>query len=214
MTPETPETGCGCKVGRVGEEYGLDDLDAELERRRAAGESLRDLAAYTNRRILGAALEAAPEPVFEGGGELFGALDRAEAVAAVYEALADDETGADRRARVRTRLEQAGIDVDAVTRHWVTHPTVRSHLRECLDIDTSPARRIDAEGALDTIEWARSRCVAIVQRTLERLQAAGALAITDADVSVSVRVACTACNESYSPSELLSRGRCDCRTEE
>ena len=202
---------CGCKVGRAVETYGLDDLDAELRRRRREREaSLRELAAYTNRRILAAALDVVPADVFDGDSELFGALGRSEAVEAIYGALADDDVPPGRRARVRTRLEQTGIDVDEVTGDWVTHPTVRTHLRECLDIDTSSRRTVDLDDATNTIEWARSRCVAVVERTLDRLQSAGGIAVTEADVSVSIRITCTECRASYSPAELVSRGRCAC----
>jgi len=205
---------CDCKIGRIIDEYDLETLDADLERRRREEEaSLRDLAARTNRCILEAAIERESQSVFEAEDELFGAIDRDEAVAAIYAALADDETRPDRRARVRTRLEQVGIDVDGIKRDWVTHPTVRSHLRECLDIDTSRDCRLDSDDALDTIEWARSRCIAIVGRTLERLQGGNSLSITDADVSVSIRVTCRNCNESYSPARLLSRGGCACHPE-
>lgn len=202
---------CDCKLGHVNEQYQLRDLNDELIRRRQNGDaSLRDLASYVNLRILDAAIERATGDIVTGDNDLYGALEREEAIATIYETLTDEEIAPERRARVRTRLDQARVDLDVVEDDWLTHPTVRNHLLECLGIDTSPTRELDRDGAAKTIEWARSRCVAVIGRTLQRLQTVGQLTITNADVSLSIRITCTECQETYSPSQLLSQGRCAC----
>lgn len=206
-----PDAPCECKVGRDIERYRLGELDETVVRYRQEHEtSLRDLADYVNHRILEAAITDTADDVLDGKSGLFGALEREDAVAAIYGALYDDDVAPDRRARVRTRLEQAGVDLDSVENDFVTHTTVRRHLNECLGIDTSSEQTIDSENAKDTIEWIRTRCTAIVARTFERLQSAGQLEVRDLEVSVSIRATCTECGATFTPTEFISRGHCDC----
>jgi len=207
------ERSCGCKVGRTIDYHQLDDLDEELVRRRRNSDaSLRDLAEYVNRRVLERSIANAERT--PGAEEaLFGALDDTEAVAAIYEALEGDDVSPDRRARVRTRLGQAGVDVEDTRERYITHTTLRHHLNRCLDVDTARSETIDPDGATDTIEWIRTRCRAIVERTLERLHSAGELDTEAFDVSVSVRVTCTECGRTFSPGELVASGGCECSHE-
>jgi len=199
---------CACKVGRGIERYGLDGLDAELVRRRRESDaSLRELADYTNRRILAAALDAASVDLSD---TLYGAVDDEDAVEVLYDTLADDETPTERVARVRTRLVQNGVDVEAVQSDWVTHTTVRSHLRECLEVDTSREASITPDDGRDTIEWARNRCANVVGETLERLRRADLISTGPLDTSVTIQVTCTDCGATYRPGRLLSERACDC----
>lgn len=199
---------CSCKVGRAAGRYGLDRLDDDLlQRRREGDESLRALADHVNRRILAAALD---DTDLDGTAGVYGAVTDEEAVSAVYRALAGDDAEPERTARVRTRLEQAGVDVDAVTDDWVTHPTVRHHLRECLEVDTARDGTITLDDAVDTTEWARARCARVVARTFERLDDAGLVTTESRDVSVTIQVTCTACGNSYRPTSLVERGGCAC----
>jgi len=199
---------CGCKVGRGIERYGLDGLDAELVRRRRESDaSLRELADYTNRQMLAAALDAASVDLDD---TLYGAVDDEDAVEVLYDTLADDETPTERVARVRTRLVQNGVDVEAVQSDWVTHTTVRSHLRECLEVDTSREASITPADGRDTIEWARNRCANVVGETLERLRRADLLSTGSLETSVTIQVTCTDCGGTYRPGQLLSEQACDC----
>lgn len=202
---------CGCKVGRNAEEYGLEALDAELERRRANGASLRTLATAVNQRVLAAAIEAetADRPI----DEVFGAVAGERAIEAVYEALTDEDAP-ERRARVETRLKQHGIDVAAVRSDWVTHPTVRTHLSDCLGIDTSREPTITAADAIDTVEWARARAAGVVGRTFERLGNAGLVSTGELDVSVTLQLTCEECGRTYRPRRLLEAGSCACHVDE
>lgn len=203
---ETGREPCGCKVGRVSEQYGLADLDAELRRRRREDdESLRDLASYVNRRVVAAELDDVDAI---GEDEAFGALDREGIAEAVYGALDGDDP--QRRARVRARLEQAGLDVEAIQARWVSHPTVGSHLRDCLVVETSRSTGIDRDGAIDTIEWAKARCVGVIERTFDRLSDAGLVDVADREVTVSIRVTCGDCGHSFSARELVADGTHDC----
>lgn len=199
---------CSCKVGRVVERRGLAGLDDELRRRRADGASLRALTEVVNRRVLAAALDR----VADGAqmDDLFGAVSDDRAVRLVYEALAGDDAGAERRARVRTRLSQRGVDVDAVTDDWVTHPTVRRHLRECLGVDTGRNGSVTPDDAMDTIEWSRSRSEGVLGRTFERLDDAGLVRTGDLEVSATFQLTCAGCGHTYRPRQLLEEGGCAC----
>lgn len=211
VATDAPTPACDCKVGRSAARYNLDDLDAALQHQRNERDaSLRDLAEYVNRRILGAAIERAAGDVLGGEDPLFGALDDGEVVSTVFETLTGGDVSAERRARVRTRLEQAGVDVDAVEADYVTHPTVWNHLRGCLDVDTSSTSTIDRSDATGTVEWARRRCESVVEQTFRRLRSAGVVSVSELDVSVSIRLTCSECEGSYSPLDLLDRGRCEC----
>lgn len=200
---------CECKIGRNIDRYHLNDLNQELVHHRKEKElSLRDLASVVNHRILEAAIEDTSAGILEE--ELYGALEHDDAVATIYGALTDEEVSPDRRARVRTRLEQAGVNLDTVEDHWVTHTTLRKHLQDCLGIDTSSESTIGTDNARSTIEWIQTRMRAIVDRTFERLASTEKLHVGQLDITISIRVTCTDCGTTYNPTKLISRGSCDC----
>ena len=202
-SPGTPETsdsvdavGC-CKVGRSAAAYGLANVDEDLRRRHDRGESLRDLAAFVNRRILGGAIDSAD-------------VDAVSDAGTIYDLLADDDLSAGRRTEIREKLARAGVDVEAVESSYVSHQTVRDHLRECLSVDTSVSADVDPESARGTIEWARARFLGIAERTVERLASADELAVGDVEVTGTVRVTCRDCGETYRLGVLIDRGGCGC----
>ena len=186
-----------CKVGRSARAFGLADLDGDLRRRHERGQSLRDLAAFVNRRILGRAIARAD-------------VDTVSDAGTIYDLLSDDEVGAGRRTEIREKLGRAGVDLDAVESSYVSHQTVRDHLRECLGVDTGVRADVDRETARGTVEWARARFLGITERTLERLATAGELDAGDLEVTGTVRVTCTDCGETYRLGVLIDRGRCGC----
>lgn len=199
---------CSCKVGRNAERYDLDGLNDDLRRKRFDDEaSLRELADFVNRRILESAIERAGLDLTDIA---YGAVTPDDALSAVYDTLTSDSVTADRVVRVRTRLEQHGIDTETIESDWITHPTVRGHLNECLGIDTSRSTRITPDDSRDTIEWARTRCNRIVEQTVSRLVSSGHVSISDFDVSVTIQVTCADCGRTYRPTELLEQRSCDC----
>ncbi|WP_135663334.1 rod-determining factor RdfA [Halorhabdus rudnickae] len=203
-TRPSESDGCSCKVGRVADRYTLGGLDEELRRRYTAEASLRDLETFVNERILRTAIEQAGEAV-----PALVSSDRG--IGALYEVLRDEEgTAAAEQARLVTRLEQAGVDVDAVTDDWISHATIRTHLNDCLSVDTAREASITPEGAINTVEWARSRSESVVSETVQRLKNADVVEVTEPDVSVSVRITCEACGRSYAVQDLLDAGGCDC----
>jgi hypothetical protein len=188
---------CSCKVGRNARAYDLEGFDARLRERHAGGASLRDLERFVNETLLHRALEAVDADVIGD-------------VASVYEALTDEDVSAGRRTEVRERLSQAGVDVEALRADFVSYGTVRTHLRDCLGVETTRAAPLSVDDARGTIEWARSRSEGIVDRTLDRLADGDQVAAGDLEVAHTVRVTCADCGISRSVEAFLDRGGCDC----
>lgn len=191
------EADCQCKIGRSARTYGLADLDSELRRRHQAGASLRELEQFVNESLLERAIRDADIAVVGS-------------VGSVLETLAGDDASAGERAEVRGRLASGGLDADGLESDFVSYQTVRTHLRKCLGIDTGHQGEFTLDDAQGTIEWSRSRNLAVIERTLDRLRNGGALQTGSIEVSDVVRVTCTACGASYPVDGLLADGRCDC----
>lgn len=191
-----------CKVGRVGDRYGLDDLDGALRHRRSERDaSLRRLAAFVNARVLAAVVESAG--VETTGDPL-----------ALYETLYGEDAAPERKADVRDRLEYAGVDLEELEGDFVSHQTIRAHLNDCLEVDTSRRGVSSVEAGREIIEWARDRDEHIIEQTLAQLARKGLLGTGDLEVRHSVTVRCTDCGEAYRPTELLSSGGCACAGDE
>lgn len=194
---ETPVArACSCKVGRNVRKYGLGEFDAELCERRADGASLRDLERVVNRALLRGALRAA-------SADVVGDVD------AIYDALAGEDASAGEQTEVHARLARAGVDVEALLGDFVSYQTVRTHLKDCLGVDTDRTEPLSVEDARGTIEWARARSQGIVERTLERLVRSEELAAGDLDVTQLVSVTCADCGATVSVEQFVDRG-CDC----
>lgn len=187
---------CACKLGRVARSRGLVTIDRRLRERRADGASLRDLERVVNVALLDSALRGAAVDVVDGG--------------AVYDGLAGEDASAGERTELRRRLAREGVDVDAVLADFVSYQTVRSHLRDCLGIDTGRQPSLDAADGKGTIEWARARSEGIVGRTLQRLARDGEITAGDLDVTHAVRVTCTRCGTTTSVGSFVEAGGCDC----
>jgi len=192
---------CGCKVSRVADRRDLGDLDAELRHRRDEGASLRDLADVVNTRVLESGMNAVDADVVGDA-------------ASVYEALTGDDVDPTRHADVRDQLEYAGVDVESVSGDFVSHQTVRDHLRDCLGLDTGRDGVETVQEGREVVTWARERNERVVERTLQRLGRTGALELGELDVFNSTTVTCEDCGSSFGVEELLDRGGCDCGRED
>lgn len=194
---ERTDSVCSCKLGRNVRAYGLGNFDETIRRRRREGASLRDLESVINKAILRAVVE-------DVDGTVIGDVDH------IYETLVGDDASAGERTETKEQLARTGADVDALLEDFVSYQTVRTHLNECLDIDTGRRRQLSIEDARGTIEWARSRSEGIVDRTMDRLRRDEQFSVGSIDVSHDVRVSCTDCGGSYPVEEFLDRGGCDC----
>jgi len=193
--------GRGCKVDRVCAERDLPTLAERLvERRTETDASLRDLERFFNRSVLAAAMRAAGMELLE-----------AEA-ANVYRLLAADDVSHAARTEARDRLARAGVDVDAVTGDFVTYGTIRTHLRECVGMETGRERTVDADAAAETVFKLLGRTEAVTERELSRLAGTEEAPFDAGELTVSLtaRVACGTCGEEYGLRHLLERGGCRC----
>jgi hypothetical protein len=203
MSEESNGSGRGrrSKVARLIEEYDLQGLGAEMERRWTAEEdrsSLRELAASFNQSLLRAAMEA------EGGQPLDGEVEN------TYRLLTDDEVGSADRTRVRRRLERDGVDVDALLDDFVTYQAVRTYLKSHRDAEYTPDETDPLEREVTNVQRLRGRVDSVTEGKLEQLRDAGDLTLGEFRTLVDVRVVCEDCNSQYDVVDLLEAGGCDC----
>jgi len=186
-----------CKVDRIIEKYGLSGLDQELERRHRRGASLRDLETVINTRVLEQAL-------LESEVALVGDTE------SIYHVLQGDDETPGRTAEIRSQLERAGPPLSDVESDFVSHQTVKRHLQNCLGVDTTRQTQITLDDAQQTVEWAQSQNLSVIENTLNRLQSAGILDSEHIDVTQSVRVTCEHTGDTFRLREFLRRGGCGC----
>lgn len=191
-------TDCGCKIGRAAEQYQLDELDKRLHHaHQSEGASLRELETVVNERILESALQDA-------------GVETLSEVSDLYQRLTDDDVSAGNRAELRTRLQQAGVDIPRVESDFVTYQTVRKHLRESLGIDTSSNTDFTVSDARTRTQQLQSRGEAVIAETLEHLRRTETLETGQLGVLLSIRVSCEGCGNSYRLADLLNQGHCQC----
>jgi hypothetical protein len=192
-------TGGECKIDRVAERRNLTDIDDRLRRRRADGESLRDLARLFDRAVLESAMRAA------GMDPIAGEVEN------LHRLLTEDGVSPGERVDVEARLRRNGVDPSAVTADFVSHATVRTHLQDCLGVATDRAATPSVADARTTVLKLLSRTESVARAMIERLADRDLLVVPAPTVSASVRVACAECGDEYTFSRLLERGGCSCR---
>jgi hypothetical protein len=188
------------KVERLISEYDLEPLGDELVESWTADEermSLRELASHFNRRLVAATLEEVgavdvePEPV--------------------YEVLTDDEVTSGRRTELRTRLEQAGVDVESLEQSFVSYQAIRSYVKDVRDAELEqPSDEEQIETERDTIQRLISRTQSVAEKKLHHLHNTGRIALGDIRLTVDVSVYCRDCGTRRSVAELLDQGGCEC----
>lgn len=191
-----------CKIDRVAETRGLEGMDEQLRECRADGDSLRELETFFNKAVLRSALQAAGMETLEGE------------VSNLHRLLTGEEVSPGKRVDAESRLGRNGIDPSSVTADFVSYQTVRTHLNDCLGVETTRDTHLPVNEARNTVLKLLSRTESVTRRTMERLERQGVLTIRDPSVAVSVRVTCSECNAEYAFSQLLERGGCACRSEE
>jgi len=192
-----------CKVDRVCEKWGLDNVDAKLREQRQNSEaSLRDLESYFNQQVLEAAMREARAEMIDGE------------VENTYRLLTADDVSSGSRVEIKDRLRRSGMDPEAVTSDFVSYQTIRTHLQECLGVNTSIESEFDISDAKNIVFKLLSRTEVITERTIDRLRSSGHLTTGDINVTLSLRIVCTECGEEYTFSRLLKRGQCGCASGE
>lgn len=192
---------CGCKVGRLIEEYGFgamnDELAFDWTREDGEDSSVRTLTDRFNRRLLRAEMSSA-------GMEF---LD--EEVPTIYDHLVSDEVNRGQETQARNRLSRQGIDVDRLEERFVSHQSVYRHLHDCLELDKERTTTVSKE--TDRIHRLQNRSEAVLTDAVRRLRANDRLAAGEFDVLVNFRIMCEECNSLYDVTEFLEDGGCECQ---
>ncbi|WP_254838449.1 rod-determining factor RdfA [Natronomonas marina] len=189
------------KVARLIDEYDLNGIGAEMERRWTAEEdrwSLRELAAHFNQSVLEAALET------EGAQLLDGEVEN------TYRLLTDEDVGSADRTRARRRLEREGVDIDAVLDDFVTYQAIRTYLKKHRDAEYEADETDPLEREISNIQQLRGRVDSVTEGKLEQFRDGGHLTLGEFRTFVDVRVVCEDCNTQYDVVELLEAGGCEC----
>lgn len=196
------ESGGTCKVDEVAGRRGLERVDDRLCERWRGGESLRDLETAFNEWVLRSAMEAAGMEALDGE------------ASNLYRLLTAEGVSPGERVDAEARLARHDVDPSAVRDDFVSYQTVRTHLNRCLGVDTARDAALTVDDARNTVLKLVSRTEAVAERTVDRLADGGALDAGAPSVTVSLRVACSACDDEYTFTRFLERGGCSCRTEE
>jgi len=192
------------KIDQAIEKYGLKEMDKELEKRWLGvdgdQESTRDLADFFNKTVLKEAVDQSETFTLSGN------IDK------VYRTLTDgDETDA---TLVRSRLEQSGIDVEAVINNFVSHQTVYRYLKDIREVEQPDQSSEDKkENAIETIQRLRGRTTAVTERTIDNLKKTDILSVGEFSVLNDLQVLCESCGRSYDVSTFLERGGCECQSD-
>lgn len=193
---------CDCKVGRVIDEFELRGINESLVASRRGDEthptSLRDLADAFNQAVVRSAVQRGDSTPLDGE------------VENTYRLLTADDVSSGMRIRARKRLEGEGVDLDAVERGFVSHPTMGSHLKDCLGVERASDPGDPVQTARERIFKLQSRGEAVIRNTLDGLGSGGQLAAGGLAVTVDARVMCEACGVHAEVGAFIERGGCDC----
>lgn len=193
------------KVDRVIHEYGLAGMDEQLVTR-WTGEngnrsSLRDLADYVNRELLRTTMEQADMAPLDGE------------VENTYRLLTDDETTVGTRIEVESTLDRQGIDVEKLSRDFVSHQAVHTYLTKYRDVNSprSDSESDQVSKTVETIQRLQSRLVAVAENGLQSLRDTDRISLGDFSLLVDIRVFCEECGTQRPIVELLEDGGCECK---
>ncbi len=189
-----------CKVGRGIQKYGCNGLNDRLvQEYRHEDASLRDLERVINQEFTISAIESAGSPTDRDPATLTAIL------------RGDGDSTRREKARLETQLTQAGVDIEQLQQDYVSFRTVKTHLNEHLNVDTSRNETITIDSARDLIEWAETRCANVIERTIKRLSNANEATIGgDFTVRISPRITCYDCNTTLTITEYLDSNGCNC----
>lgn len=200
MAEPSADRACGCKLWRVAGDRGLHDRLADFESEWQEGSaSLRELERAFNQAVLRGALEAA------GHAPLDGEIEN------LYRLLTDDEVTGGMRAQAGSRLEDLGVDEDALRSDFVSYQTVNRHLKSCRSLEGGGRQEaLSVAEAEDRLFALRNRLVRVAEATLGQLDRAGAVQFGEIEVFVDVGVSCPECGTQVDLVELFAERSCRC----
>lgn len=195
-----------CKVHRTATAFNVSDTLDNLTASRRKGTSFRDLTTQFNTRIVEQALGQANV----NDRSIHAALTGENIASDVYEVLRTDRDSDIRRAELRARLSDAGVDVDSLEAAFVSHVTVRAHLQECVVVEPEQQSPPPFEQTVNTARGARNRASNIIQSTVNRAVRNQHLQTGSLDTEVLIRLTCQECGDSFYISELFEQRQCSC----
>jgi hypothetical protein len=188
----------GCKVCRVLDQRGMERYEDQLiDQWQADGperKGYRQLADWLNVTMLRRELDRA------------GLSTLGQEAESKYERLhsADESVGDE----VAAGLSGAGIDVERLEEDFVSYGVVRTHLRECLDLEYTVE---SGDWETETIEMARDYATKKVSEAVRSLSNKGELEGGELEVDVSVAIKCGTCHAAVPVNRAVRRGYiCDC----
>ena len=186
-----------CKVSRVTSTYALEGMDTELKRRYEIEDAtLHDLSAYLNARITAAALDAA------------GIETDAEPATVAAALREEDSVSLGLRDQIRETI--AGkLDIAEVTSDFVSHETIRKHLKDHLGISTSKRGFETTEELEDVLDSYQAQYRNAIESTLKRAATQGLVNGSEFRV-FRTQIQCEECSQTYRLEELMQNGGCDC----
>lgn len=196
------KTDSNSKVVAVIHRYGLDGLGDELVEYwtgdTSATMSLRELAEYFNRELLGQALRDASVSTLDGEVENF------------YRLLTSDDVSSGASVQAKNQLEQRGVDVDQLTDAFVSRQAIHTYLTNYREVSYSPDDGDPVETGATNIQRLEHRMATVIESNIERLRNTGRISLGEFNLLVDVRVFCEDCGTQYQATELLDQGACDC----
>ncbi|QIO22829.1 rod-determining factor RdfA [Haloarcula sp. JP-L23] len=191
------------KVARLLDEYGLDEMGAELELRWTGDGyermSLRDLADYFNKQLLEQALRDAGQAALDSD------------VETTYRNLTADDVSTGVRTDTRTRLEREGLDVESLERDFVTYQAIRSYLKEWRGAEyQKPSDEEKRANDRESIQRLLTRTLSVTEDRIEKLRDTDRIAVEEFEVFVDAQVLCQRCGTQYAVTEFIDNGGCDC----
>lgn len=193
------------KVARLIDQYELEEAGQTLTQRwqgdSGERDSLRDLADRFNQWLLRAELEEADIDYLDGE------------VENLYRLLTDDAVSSGQLTQARGRLDREGVEVDRLTRDFVSHQAMHTYLTKHRGVSppSDPDADVDRlQQGRETIQRLRNRLQAVTDRTLSDLRSGGNLDVGDFDVLIEVSVLCNDCGRYYDVNELLDTASCNC----
>lgn len=192
---------CDCKVGRLVESFDLPELNDELERMWTDEDvSVRTLARTANKRAVERTLEEANTDVL-----------RAE-IDTIYDQIQGTDVSEATMIEKRRQLERDGVDVETLSKHFVSHQTMYRHLTGCLELAYEKVE-MDGKSALEQIRSLQHRTASVTEERVERLANNDVLDHDDYQVIVDVTATCDYCGTYYELDDFFSQGGCGCRTD-
>lgn len=199
------ETAC-CKVQRTAAAFEMTGVVDELTTLRREGNSFRDIADFFNTQVVDRALTRAD---LGDGRSIHAALTGDDIADDVHRVLRSDQRSDIRRAEVRARLSEAGIDVDRLESALVSHVTIGSHLQDCVEV--VPKRSPPPfEQTVNTAQGARTRAGNVIQSTIDRAVRNDQLQTGPLEAEILVQITCQDCGDTFYLTELLERRTCSC----